>query len=167
MSNFALKKANLNFNDLPHTYYLLLNDLINIIRLGSPKYGWIGNFKAFQKMGLLPTDIQTQRRKKLFSIFPYFYFSFIKYLIVSDQLYNWTCTTLKSTSCTCQRWTWYLCSVSSYVAHKFTYIYTDIFQKTYISTQGARKYRKSSKSQSRKIWPLQSFLFEKPKLFSL
>ena len=43
-------------------------------------------------MGLLPTDMRTQSRKKLFSIFPYFSFSFFKYLIVSDQLYNWTCT---------------------------------------------------------------------------
>ena len=44
-----------------------------------------------------------------------------------------------------------------------TYIHTEIFKKTHISTQGARKYRKSSQSQSRKISPLQSFLFEKAK----
>ena len=34
----------------------------------------------------------------------------------------------------------------------------------YISTQGAWKYRKSSKSWSRKISSLQSFLFEKAKI---
>ena len=36
-------------------------------------------------MGLLPTDIQTQSRKKLFSICRYFYLFFLTDLILSDQ----------------------------------------------------------------------------------
>ena len=43
-----------------------------IIQSSRQKYGCIGNSKAFQKMSLLPTDIQTQSRKKLYSIFQYF-----------------------------------------------------------------------------------------------
>ena len=41
--------------------------------------------------------------------------------------------------------------------HAHTYIHTEIFQKTHISTQGALKCRKSSKSGGRKISPLPSF----------
>ena len=40
----------------------------NIIRSSRQKYGQIGNFKAIQKMGLLPIDIQTQRREYYFRL---------------------------------------------------------------------------------------------------
>ena len=36
-------------------------------------------------MGLLPTDIQTKSRKKLFSIFQYFYLFILTDIILSDQ----------------------------------------------------------------------------------
>ena len=42
---------------------------LNIIRLDGEKCGLLGNFKTFKKMGLLPTDIQTQSRKKIFRFF--------------------------------------------------------------------------------------------------
>ena len=53
-----------------------------------------------------------------------------------------------------------LCCTQIYNAYRRTHART---QKTHILTQGAQKYRKSSKSRGRKISPLQSFLFEKAK----
>ena len=47
--------------------------------------------------------------------------------------------------------------------HARTHAHTHIFSKTHISTQGAQKYRKSSKSRGQKISPLPSFLFQKAK----
>ena len=69
-------------------FFFIFFNRLNIIRSSSKKYGWIGNFKVFQKMGLLPTDIQTQSRKKLFSIFFDIFLYFLTDLILSDQLYN-------------------------------------------------------------------------------
>ena len=48
-----------------------------------------------------------------------------------------------------------------------TYIHTYIFLKPIILTQELQKHRNSSKSLIRKFSPLQSFLFEKAKLFLL
>ena len=43
----------------------------------------MGNFKAFQEMGLGPADIETQSHKELFSIFWYIFF--LTGLILFDQ----------------------------------------------------------------------------------
>ena len=65
-------------------FFIFLNRL-NIIQSSRQKYGLIENFKAFPKMGLRPTDIQIQSRKKLFSIFRYFSLFLLTDLILSDQ----------------------------------------------------------------------------------
>ena len=57
-----------NLFDLSIFFFIFLNRL-KIIQSSRKRYGKIGNFKAFQKMGLLPTDIPSQGRKKLFSNF--------------------------------------------------------------------------------------------------
>ena len=65
---------------------------LNIMRSRGKKYGLIGNFKTFKKMWLLPTDIETQRRRKIFSIFPYFALFFLTGLILydrTDKNMNW------------------------------------------------------------------------------
>ena len=75
------KKIIFNFFIL---FFIFFNRL-NIIRSSWKKIGWIENFKAFKKMGLVPTDIQTKWRKKLFSIFRNFYLLLLTDIILSDQ----------------------------------------------------------------------------------
>ena len=65
--------------------FLLFFYRLDIIRLDGQKYGLIDNFKTFKKMGLLQTEIQTLRRKKLFLTFPYFSLFFSTDLILSDR----------------------------------------------------------------------------------
>ena len=80
-------------------FSLFFFNRLNIIRSGWQKYGLIGNFKTFKKIGLIPNGIQAQRRKKIISIFQYSYifhfYLLFKYLTLSDQLYNWSYTTSK------------------------------------------------------------------------
>ena len=52
-------------------FFFIFFNRVNIIRSSRKRYGEVWNFNAFQKISLLPTNIQTRRRKKLDSIFHY------------------------------------------------------------------------------------------------
>ena len=77
-----------------HIFLYFFNRL-NSIWSSRQKYGLIGNFKTFQEMGQLPTDIETKPRKKKFRFFHIFLFYFlntsyfsINYIIELAQLQN-------------------------------------------------------------------------------
>ena len=72
------KKKKKKYFRFSHIFLCFFFNRFNIIRSSPQKYGQIGNFKVFQKMGLLLIDIQSQRQKKknyfrFFNIFLYFF----------------------------------------------------------------------------------------------
>ena len=81
-TDIQTQRRNKIFSIFP--YFSFFFNRLNIIGLGRQKYGFIGNFKSFKKIGLLPTDIQTQRRNKIISIFPYFSLFLLANLMLSD-----------------------------------------------------------------------------------
>ena len=68
-----------------HIFLFFLNRL-NITRSERQNYELIGNFKSVKKIRLYPANMQTWRRKKKNSIFPFFFFYFIlTVLILPDR----------------------------------------------------------------------------------
>ena len=81
-ANFRLSTQEIRIQRVKiHKKYLgRLKDLNRpwTIGLAAGLHELIGNVKTFHRMGLIPTDIKLQSKKKLFSIFPYFSLFFFK-----------------------------------------------------------------------------------------
>ena len=78
-----------NIFDFLILFFIFFNPL-NIIRLSGRKNGLIGNYESFKKMWLLPTDVQTQGRKKNifdFSTLFFIYFQPTQYNPIRGQKY--------------------------------------------------------------------------------